>query len=66
MTNPITTIAAGHAKTKIFGGEAHVSRNDSGQWEARPEWDILTVGKHFPTFDTRREAAAWLWETYGC
>lgn len=61
----ITTIAAGIAQTTIYGGIGHITRKTNGKWEARPEWDVFTVGKHFPSFDTRREAAEWLWETYG-
>ena len=29
-------------------------------WEAVPDHEILTVGKAFPAFDTRREAVAHL------
>lgn len=48
----------------------HVTRDDvlgsrtHGQWEARPAHDALTVGKHFPHFTTRREAADWIAANY--
>lgn len=63
----ITTITKGLAQVTINGGTHHalISQGTDGRWEARPEWDTLTVGKHFPRFNTRREAAQWATTTYG-
>lgn len=48
----------------------HITRNDLigspnfGTWEARPVHDALTVGKTFPRFSTRREAAEHVINSY--
>ena len=63
----ITTISKGLARVAINGGDRYaiISQNDNGRWEVRPDWEILTVGKSFPRFITRREAAQWAINTYG-
>lgn len=61
----IATVCPGCAKVSIHQGTGYIMRTPAGTWQGRPEWDAFTNGKHFPTFRTRREAAEWLWETYG-
>lgn len=61
----ITTIEAGLARVNIYGGQALLTRNHNGKWQARPERYAFTVGMHWPTFSTRNEAAAWVTDIYG-
>lgn len=67
----IHTMRSGFATVDRNGHTiGHLTRNDvigsrtHGQWEARPAHDALTVGKAFPHFATRREAADWLTINY--
>lgn len=72
MQNTTTnTQRAGFATIERDGKTiGHVARNDLigspnfGKWEARPVHDALTVGKTFPRFTTRREAADWIATNY--
>lgn len=67
----IHTQRAGFATVERDGKTiGHVTRNDMlgspnfGKWESRPIHDALTVGKTFPRFATRREAANWIATNY--
>lgn len=54
----IITVSPGHAK--VVHKEhtvGHVIKTDSGQWQARRTEDLLTVGKFFPEFKSRKQAA---------
>lgn len=72
MKNITTRTQRAGFATVERGGKTigHVTRDDVigspnfGKWEARPFHDALTVGKTFPHFATRREAAGWVNDNY--